>query len=137
MRILSYSIEICLSNAGSFCQNLCYTACTFDYIGANEPVYFFQSFDIKNGLYFDDFRYTIVLNTKCDSSKVPEKLRSLFAYINDPERVDDEFIQAIEERVQKFNSREWRNKQMTLAHLMENAEERGRKEGFDAGRKKG
>ena len=60
---------------------------------------------------------------------VPEKLKPLFAYINDPEQIEDEFIQSIEERVQRFNSREWRNKQMTLAHLMENAEERGRKEG--------
>ena len=76
--------------------------CTFDYMGADEPVYFFQSFDVKNGLCFDDCRYTIVLNTKCDPSKVPEKLRPLFAYINDPNRVEDEFIQSIEERVQKF-----------------------------------
>lgn len=84
---------------------------------------------MKNGLYFDDSRYTIVLNTSCAPSKVPEQLRPLFVYINDPDRIEDEFVQAIEERVQKFNSREWRSKQMTLAHLMENAEERGRKEG--------
>ena len=107
--------------------------CTFDYMGAGEPVYFFQSYDTNSGLYFDDFRYTIVLNTSCDPQKVPERLRPLFAYINDPNRVEDEFIQTIEDRVQKFNSREWRNKQMTLAHLMENAEERGRKEGRKEG----
>ena len=57
---------------------------------------------MKNGLYFDDSHYTIVLNTSCDPSKVPEQLRPLFAYINDLDRIEDEFVQAIEERVQKF-----------------------------------
>ena len=59
--------------------------------------------------------------------------RIVFWWLSLYNSVEDEFIQSIEERVQKFISREWRNKQMSLAHLMENAEERGRKEGQKEG----
>lgn len=77
--------------------------CTFDYVGAGEAVYFFQNYDAKNGLYFDDEAYTIVLNTRCDPEKVPDRLKPLFAYINDAEKVgDDPFIQDLDAQVQKF-----------------------------------
>ena len=77
----------------------------------------------KKKLSFDDEAYKIVLNTKCDPNKVPDKLKSLFAYINDPSRIEDEFIDSLNNRVQKFNTSDWRQKQMTLAHIMENAVE--------------
>ena len=45
--------------------------------------------------------------------------------------LSEQFIQTIDERVKKFKSRDWRQKQMTLALLMENTENRGRKEGLE------
>ena len=54
-------------------------------------------------------------------------MKTLFAYINDPERKDDDFIERLDERVQKFGSKEWRAKQMTLGHMLEQAEVRATK----------
>ena len=110
--------------------------CTFDYMGAGEPVYYFQSYDIKNWLPFDDERFTIVLNTKCEPEKVPDRLKPLFAYINNPERMEDDFIRMLDERVQKFSSKEWRSRQMTLGHLLEQAEARGESRGEAIGVRK-
>ena len=108
--------------------------CTFDYVGAGEAVYFFQNYDTKNGLYFDDEAYTIVLNTRCDLEKVPDRLKPLFAYINDAEKVgDDPFIQDLDAQVQKFNTPEWRARQMTLEHLLEIREKRGLEQGREEG----
>ena len=52
--------------------------CTFDYMGAGKPVYYFQSFDIKNQLPFDDERFTIVLNTKSNPEKSTGKIENTF-----------------------------------------------------------
>ena len=58
--------------------------CAYDYIGADLPVYFFEKFDRQNFLQFGDEAYSIILNTACSPEKVPEPLKALFEYINDP-----------------------------------------------------
>lgn len=99
--------------------------CTYDYIGAGEAVYFFQNFDIKNQLCFTDERYTIILNTKCDPSKVPDQLKPLFAYINDATQVgEDPFIHKLHEAVKHYNTKEWRAKLVTLEEKMKRIEDR-------------
>ena len=101
--------------------------CTYDHVGTGDAVYFFQTYEPNKQLSFDDEVYKIVLNTKCDPDKVPEKLKPLFAYINDAECIQDEFIENLDNRVQKFNTPDWRKKQMTLAHMLDNAEAKGMK----------
>ena len=53
----------------------------------------------------DDFAYTIILNSKCSPEKVPEGLKELYAYINNPKNVGkSELVKNIDARVKKFNS---------------------------------
>ena len=54
-----------------------------DVFAKGKPVYFFQNFDVKNNLPLDDETYMIILNTKCNPKLVPERLKPLYAYIND------------------------------------------------------
>lgn len=107
--------------------------CAFDYMGEGKPVYFFQNFDVKNNLPLDDETYIIILNTKCNPKLVPERLKPLYAYINDRNVIQDEFIQQLDERVQQYNSTEWRRVQVTLEHMLLDKEkrdiEKGRAEG--------
>ena len=119
--------------------------CTFDYMGEGKPMYFFQHYDVKNDLPLDDEAYIIILNTKCDPELVPDQLKSLYAYINDPNRIEDPFIQQIEDRVQQYNSKKWRGIQVTLEDMLrsriaqacEDASARGRAEGLEVGRAEG
>ena len=37
--------------------------CTYDYIGADLPVYYFEKFDRQNCLQFGDEAYSIIFNT--------------------------------------------------------------------------
>lgn len=68
------------------------------------PVYFFRNWDIENHLLLDDFAYTIVLNSRCSPEKVPEGLKELYAYLNDPNIVgESELVKNIDKRVRKFN----------------------------------
>lgn len=98
--------------------------CTYDYMGEGKPVYFFQHYDVKNNLPLDDEAYIIILNTKCNPKLVPEQLKPLYAYINDSDRIEDEFIQQLDERVQQYNSTEWRRVQVTLEHMLMDKEKR-------------
>ncbi len=111
--------------------------CTFDYMGEGKPVYFFQHYDVKNDLPLDDEAYIIILNTKCNPGLVPDPLKPLYAYINDPSRVEDEFIQQIEERVQQYNSRKWRSVQVTLEEMLKYEVQRERAKGRAEGRAEG
>ena len=82
----------------------------------------------------------IVLNSSCAPEKVPEALKPLYAYLNDPhERLASSLTRRIDERVRKFNSDDWRRKYMTFEHMLNERErkgiERGRAEGHAAGRK--
>jgi len=98
--------------------------CTFDYKKKGEPLYHYQNYDIRTNTYLEDDSHTIILNTKCPPEKVPDKLKPLYAYINGSTNRDDAFIRELDLYVRKYNSPEWRQKQMTLQHLIEQAEDR-------------
>ena len=112
--------------------------CIFDRFKRDEPVYFFRSWDVEKGLPLDDLSYTIVLNTKCSSEKVPEALKPFYEYLNDPKKNQaSELTRMIDERVRKFNSGDWRRKYMTFEQMLN---ERGRESeaiGFEKGRSEG
>ena len=112
--------------------------CTFDYFGKDEPIYFFRSWDIENHLLLDDFAYTIVLNSKCSPDKVPDGLKELYAYINNPSNVGkSELVKNIDARVRKFNNTRWRTKQMTFEYYLKEEKKKGKAEGLEQGRNEG
>ena len=116
--------------------------CTFDYFKKDEPVYFFRSWDVEKGLPLDDFSYKIVLNAACSPDKVPEKLKPLYAYLNDPRQSQvSPLTRMIDARVKKFNTDEWRRKYMTFEYMLKERErigiEQGRAEGHAAGLSEG
>ena len=114
--------------------------CTYDYIGADLPLYFFEKFDRQNNLQFGDEAYSIILNTACSPEKVPQHLKALFEYINDPTKgseSDDALVEDIDRQVSRFNTDEWRRKHMTIQELMDRNYEQGRAEGEAAGRELG
>ena len=105
-------------------------------------MYFFQSWDIEKNLPLDDFSYKIVLNAACSPDKVPEKLKPLYAYLNDPRQSQvSPLTRMIDARVKKFNTDEWRRKYMTFEYMLKERErigiEQGRAEGEAIGLKKG
>ena len=78
------------------------------------------------------------MNTKCTPEKVPEKLRAFYRYLNDPDSgCGDEFVERLDNRVEKYNTSEWRRKLMTLGELMERNREKGYEEGLRQGRESG
>ena len=103
--------------------------CTFDYFGKDEPLYVVESYIRKNDLIFDDGTGRILLNTRCSPDKIPEGLRAFYEYINDPSKVDTELVRDINERVRKYNTPEWREKQLTFGHMLDEAEKRGLAQG--------
>ena len=108
--------------------------CTYDPFKLDEPVYIFQSFDENLGLKLDDEAYKIVLNTACTPKKVPKELSALYAYINDPSKSESStLVKAIDERVKKFNGRDWRWRQVTLEYMMMEEYRKGLAEGKDIG----
>ena len=78
----------------------------------------------KNDLHFNDGTSKILLN----------KLRSFYEYINDPTKVGSELIEGIDERVQKYNTPEWRERLVTLEYMIAEAKEEGIAEGEASGR---
>ena len=112
--------------------------CTFDHFNMDEPVYFFRSWDVEKGLPLDDLSYTIVLNTKCSSEKVPEALKHFYEYLNDPKKNQaSELTRMIDERVRKFNSDGWRKKYMTFEYMLNERERKGLELGIEQGRSEG
>ena len=112
--------------------------CTFDRFKRDEPVYFFRSWDVEKGLPLDDLSYTIVLNTKCSSEKVPEALKPFYEYLNDPKKNQaSELTRMIDERVRKFNSSEWRQKYMTFEYILNEQKRESEAIGFEKGRSEG
>ena len=112
--------------------------CTYDYMGKDEPIYYFRNFDEKNRLLLGDNTCKIIMNTKCTPEKVPEKLRAFYRYLNDPDSgCGDEFVERLDNRVEKYNTAEWRRKLMTLGELMERNHEKGYEEGLRQGRESG
>ena len=98
--------------------------CTFDYLGLGEPMYVVESYIRKNDLHFNGGTSKILLN----------KLRSFYEYINDPTKVGSELIEGIDERVQKYNTPEWRERLVTLEYMIAEAKEEGIAEGEASGR---
>ena len=112
--------------------------CTYDYIGADLPVYCFEKFDRQNFLQFGDEAYSIILNTACSPEKVPEPLKALFEYINDPTKGSgDALVDDIDRQVSRFNTDEWRRRHMTLQELMDRNYEQGLEQGLEKGRAEG
>ena len=110
----------------------------FDRFKRDEPVYFFRSWDVEKGLPLDDLSYTIVLNTKCSSEKVPEALKPFYEYLNDPKKNQaSELTRMIDERVRKFNSDGWRKKYMTFEYMLNERERKGLELGIEQGRSEG
>ena len=107
--------------------------CTFDYFSLDEPIYVVESYIRKNNLHFDDGTSKILLNTKCSPAKVPEKLRAFYAYINDPAKVGSKLIEDINERVEEYNTKEWREKFVTLEYMIAEAKEEGLEQGRTEG----
>ena len=126
----------CLEKGGKF-KDLKNTyvvfICTFDYLGLGEPMYVVESYIRKNDLHFNDGTSKILLNTKCSPDKVPEKLKSFYEYINDPSKIDSKLVEGIDERVQKYNTPEWRERLVTLEYMIAEAKE----EGIEQGRTEG
>ena len=112
--------------------------CTYDYIGADLPVYHFEKFDRQNCLQFGDEAYSIILNTACSPEKVPQPLKALFEYINDPTKGSgDALVDDIDRQVSRFNTDEWRRRHMTLQELMDRNYEQGLEKGLEKGRAEG
>ena len=108
--------------------------CTFDYFRKGDPVYFFRSWDVEKGLPLDDFSYKIVLNAACSPDKVPEKLKPLYAYLNDPRQSQvSPLTRMIDARVKKFNTDEWRRKYMTFEYMLKERERIGIEQGCAEG----
>ena len=108
--------------------------CTFDYFHLDEPMYVVESYIRKNNLHFDDGTSKILLNTKCSPDRVPEKLRAFYAYINDPTKVGSKLIEGIDERVKEYNTKEWRERLLTLEYMIAEAKEEGLEQGLEQGR---
>ena len=80
----------------------------------------------------------IIMNTKCTPEKVPEKLRAFYRYLNDPDSgCGDECVERLDNRVEKYNTAEWRRKLMTLGELMDRNHEIGYEEGHESGLREG
>ena len=90
--------------------------------------------DIETNLPLDDFADKIGVNAACSPNKVPEKLKPLYAYLNDPRQSQvSPLTRMIDARVKKFNTDEWRRKYMTFEYMLKERErigiEQGRAEG--------
>lgn len=125
----------------SFCELQAVTQ-IYGYMGKGQPVYFFQHYDVENQLPFTDESYILILNTSCDAAKVPENLKALYAYVNDPKNTSqDALMEKIDDRVAQYNGSEWRWMQVTfeehVKHMTYLAKEEGRSEGRTEGRSEG
>ena len=127
----------CLEEGADYTKlKKCYVIfiCTFDYFKKDEPVYFFRSWDTEKNLPLDDFSYKIVLNAACSPEKVPEELKPLYGYLNDPRQSQDSpLTRRIDARVKKFNTDEWRRKYMTFEYLLKERERKGLEQGRSEG----
>ena len=131
----------CLEEGADYTKlKKCYVIfiCTFDYFKKDEPVYFFRSWDTEKNLPLDDFSYKIVLNAACSPEKVPEELKPLYGYLNDPRQSQvSPLTRRIDARVKKFNTDEWRRKYMTFEYMLKERERKGLEQGEAIGLEKG
>ncbi len=109
--------------------------CTYDYMKHGNPVYFFQHYDTENQLPLGDEQFIMILNTSCDAAKVPENLKALYAYINDPKNAsDDALISKIDDRVRQYSGSNWRWMQVTFEEHVKHMAYLAREEGIEEGR---
>ena len=112
--------------------------CFFDFFGLGEPMYEFEMYDAKNSLPLGDESYTLILNILCKEEKVPEQLRSLYAYLKNGEADEkDAFIQKIHGEVAALNQREELKQIMTLEEEYRMEKQRSREEGIEIGMQEG
>ncbi len=141
-RYYSANMDIDMLMAGSDYEDLKRSyvifLCTYDYMKKGEPIYFFERYDKRNQLPFTDESYIIILNTSCDAARVPENLKALYAYINDPKsKMGDALIEKIDDMVDKYNGSEWRRMQMTLEEHIRHEKYVAREDGLRTGRDEG
>lgn len=80
----------------------------------------------------------IILNTSCDAARVPENLKALYAYLNDPKnKMGDALIEKIDDMVDKYNGSEWRRMQMTLEEHIRHEKYVAREDGLRTGHDEG
>ena len=74
------------------------------------------------------------MNAACSPDKVPEKLKPLYAYLNDPRQSQvSPLTRMIDARVKKFNTDEWRRKYMTFEYMLKERERKGIEQGRSEG----
>ena len=110
--------------------------CLYDEMGIDEPVYSFQMFDERYSLPLNDESYTIILNARCSTGKVPENLRPLFEYLKTGDAVtEDDFIRRIDAKVREFQDDEEVKRMMSaegeMRLIYENRLEQGLEQGLE------
>ena len=86
----------------------------------------------------NDDTYKIILNTACPPEKVPDNLKAFYSYIKAPDTAQPSaLVEKIDREVRKYNTSEWRRRQMTLQELMDIKYEIGHEEGFAEGIEQG
>ncbi len=138
-RYYSANMDIDMLMAGTDYKKLKRTyvifICTYDYMKQGNPVYFFQHYDTENQLPLGDEQFIMILTTRCDAAKVPENLKALYAYINDPKNAsDDALIAKIDNRVRQYSGSNWRWMQVTFEEHVKHMAYLAREEGIEEGR---
>ena len=111
--------------------------CTFDYYGMEEPIYFFEKYDVKKSLPYGDGTFTIILNTTCPIEKVPNPLKEFFGYVRSQETEgNDPFIGQIHQMVAELNGRKEIEQIMTLEEELDVRYSIGKKEGREDEKKR-
>ena len=118
--------------------------CRYDPFGLGRAVYQFKTMEENSYLKLEDGCNTIVLNTKCLISDVPEVLRPFFEYIEEGKVEQDDFVHEIDEKVEKANLDEEVRGIMTIGQEIElwkkraeKAYEKGEQSGFEKGEQAG
>ena len=82
----------------------------------------------------DDDTYKIIVNTACSPDKIPAKLSSFFAYIQDPYTAHrSTLVEKIDKLVKKYNNEDRGREEMTLAEALDRQWLRGIDEGMEKG----
>ena len=112
--------------------------CTFDMFGLGEPIYFFENYDVKNRLKFNDRSYRIIVNTRGMKEDMSKELKTLFEYINEASVEEgDSFVEKVDEQVRRLNREDnaWRREAMRLDEEFALRERIAREEALREGRK--
>ena len=114
--------------------------CRYDPFGLGKAVYQFKTMEENSYLKLEDGCNTIVLNTKCLISDVPEVLRPFFEYIEEGKVEQDDFVHEIDDKVEKANLDEEVRGIMTIGQEIElwrkraeKAYEKGEQAGVERG----